>query len=173
MTAAALMVVIFGTIYAVVQQEQRSAANAPQIQLAEDAASALNNGRKPAQLVRSSVEVTNSLDPFVMVYSKSGHLVTSSGSLNHKTPALPVGALKAADGKDYSAVTWQPQAGQRFATVTVAAKDYYVVGVRSLREIEKNESQTLRLAFIGGVAAELVLLASYLTSRRLSRGGVS
>lgn len=68
-------------------------------------------------------------------------------------------------------MTWEPQSGVRIASVTVAAKDYYVLSGRSLTEVEKNESETFRIAFIGGVLS-LLVLGVVLVARMLAGGGL-
>jgi hypothetical protein len=56
-----------GPVYAVVQPDLRMGANDPHLQLAEDAARALDGGAQPATLAGSSkVDVAASLAPFVV-----------------------------------------------------------------------------------------------------------
>lgn len=160
LAAAAIIIVISGTIYATVQQAQRSAANTPQIQLAEDTAVLLNHGAEPKNIVLGSVDMRASLAPFTVIYDKAGHVVKGSGFLDQKVPEVPIGILKAAEGHEYNAVTWQPEENVRIATVTVAANQYYVMSGRSLREVEKNEDATLRLTLFGGVFSILILAVS-------------
>ncbi|MEO8104892.1 MAG: hypothetical protein ABI602_00970 [Candidatus Saccharibacteria bacterium] len=155
--AATILLIIFGTIYATVQQDQRRAANYPQIQLASTAAESLNQGVKPAQLMTPAVDLNASLAPFLIIYDKSGHVVAGSGYLSRQLAAAPLGILTAAQSQAYHAVTWQPQAGVRIAAVTVSAKDYYVLSGRSLREVEANEAASLHLAITGGLASLAVL----------------
>lgn len=161
--AVALIVIIFGTQYTVAQQAQRRDANYPQIQLAEDAATALNNSHSPASVTASlnPVSLNSSLAPFVVIYDKSGKAVSGSGKLDSNLPAAPLGILSGATGQTYHAVTWQPQANVRIAAVTVAADKYYVLSGRSLTEVEKNESQSFQLSFIGGVGSLIVLAFMY------------
>lgn len=153
----AIVVVVFGTIYVAVQQSQRGAANSPQIQIAEDTAVALNRGDPPAMLLTRAVDIKTSLAPFTIIYDKSGKVVNGSGFLNGQLPLAPLRVLSEAKGKDYHAVTWQPQKDVRVAAVTVAAKDYYVLSGRSLKEVEKNGATTLQLVLLGGLAAVLLL----------------
>lgn len=159
--ASLVVVITFGTIYAAVQQAQRRGANYPQIQIAEDAAAALDKGVQPAKLVNGRVDMVRSLAPFTIIYDKSGKAVVGSGYLHGKTPAIPIGVLTAAKGKDYSFVTWQPAAGVRIAAVSVAARDYYVLSGRSLKEVERNENQTMQLTLLGGIASMLTLVVSF------------
>lgn len=156
-----ILVVIFGTIYATVQQAQRRDANYPQIQLAEDEAAQLGTVNGPtAPASMAPVDMKASLAPFVIVYDTKGRVVSSSGYLNGKVPAAPLSMLQAARGEEYHAVTWQPADGVRIASVTVAAKNYYVLSGRSIREVEKNENHTLQLAFVGGILSLVLVMAA-------------
>ena len=156
-----MLVVIFGVIYAAVQQAQRSAANSPQIQMAEDTAARVDKEGYNPQFstlnLTEPVDMDSSLAPFTIIYDKKGKVVSGSGYLGKKVPKAPLGILKAAQGKDYNAVTWQPQKDVRIAAVTVAAKKYYVLSGRSLTEVEKNENNTFWLAFAGGVISIIIL----------------
>ena len=153
---AVILVVIFGTMYALVQQDLRQSANDPQVQLAYDAASRLASGATPDSLVPEKSDVTSSLAPFLVIYDKTGKAVAGSGTLDGVFPVMPLGVLQAADREGYHAVTWQPKSNVRLASATVAGKDYYVVSARSLYLVEKREEQTGILATIG-LAASLIL----------------
>ena len=100
-----MVVVVFSTIYAVVQQAERTGANFPQVQVAEDVAAALDQGTKPEAVVYGKLDIAASLAPFVIIYDKSGKLVIGSGYLGGQVPVVPLGVLKAADGQEYHAVT--------------------------------------------------------------------
>lgn len=164
--AFALIVLVFGTLYGTVQQAQRSSANSPQIQLAEDTAAALNSGTAPAELIAGHVNMAKSLAPFVIIYDKSGKVVSGSGYLNGSVPRAPYGVLTAANGVDFHTVTWQPQANVRIAAVTTSADKYYVLSGRSLREVESNESKTFMIAAIGALLSTVVLVSVYSLSPR-------
>lgn len=159
-----ILIVGFGTIYAAVQQQQRSDANNPQIQLAEDTAYQLNEGDIPQVLVYGRVEVDESLAPFTIVYNKKGNVVVSSGYLNGKVPKVDKGVLEDSKGKDYNAVTWEPKKDVRIAAVAVEGKDYYVLSGRNLKQVEKNESKTLEVVMIGLILSILLLGAVYVLS---------
>src|SRR5690242_20221747 len=102
LSASAALVVIFGTIYAVGQQIQRSDANWPQVQLAEDAALSLNQGHLPDSSVVDKVDVANSLSPFVNIYDENGKPIGGTGYLGTDLATPPKGVLAAADHKTYS-----------------------------------------------------------------------
>ena len=74
---------------------------------------------------------------------------------------MPYGVLTNADNKPYHSVTWQPRAGVRIASVSTAARDYYVLSGRSLIEVEKNAARTLQLSLLGGLLALIVLAGTW------------
>ncbi len=158
---AALLVIVFGTVYAVVQQMQRNDADYPQVQMAEDAASALNAGILPSMLTSGSVQMNVSLAPFVIIYDQNGNPVGGDGYLRGSMPKIPVGVLTAARGHDYHRVTWQPAEGVRIAAVAVVANKYYVVGGRSMTLVERNIQRTFAVTFFGGVASLAILSAMF------------
>ncbi len=153
----AIITIFFGTIYITLQQSLRIGANNPQIQLAQDAAESLNNGINPVSFADSRVDIVKSLSPFIIIYSKSGHAITGNGYLNNKIPTIPDGVLQNSDGKDYSFVTWQPQDKTRIASVSVSAKNYYVLSGRSLKEVEK-QIQTMTVYVLLGWFSSIVLI---------------
>jgi len=135
--------------YMTVQQSLRQGANDPQIQIAEDAAAALTGGASAdTVLPHASVEMSTSLAPFMVLFDNSGKTVASSGLLHGALPDYPVGALDAAKGSGENRVTWQPSPGVRIASVVVPYDTGFVVAGRSLREVEKRESQTQTLAAV-------------------------
>jgi hypothetical protein len=151
LTIGFILVIIFGTIYVTVQQSQRSGADWPQIQLAEDGAVLLNKNQPPRMFSGTFVDISKSLATFTNIYDLAGDPVTGSGYLNGSLARVPKGILTAADGTDYHHVTWEPKSGIRIAAVTVRADKYYVLSGRSLGDVEKNESKTLVLSIVGGL----------------------
>lgn len=148
-----IMIVGFGTIFATVQQAQRSEANSPQIQLAQDAASTLNKGGQTFSVIENRVEIDKSLAPFTNVYDKKGNVVIGSGYLDGKVPKVPKGILEDSRGKAYHAVTWEAKDGVRIAAIVVEGKDYYVLSGRNIKEVEKNEAKTLQIVLFGWIVA--------------------
>jgi len=134
-----------GVVYASVQQDLRQGANDPQIQMAEDAAAALDSGAAPnAVLPAKQIELSSSLQPYVMVFDRSDELVASSVMLHGKPPPFPSSVL--GDAKQQDRVTWQPEADVRSAVVVQPWRDGFVVVGRSLRLVEERESATLLIA---------------------------
>ena len=144
-----------GLVYTAVQQDLRMGANDPQLQLAEDAARALDAGAQPASLVgTSTVDVASSLASFVSIYDLSGNVLASGSRLDGHDPVPPPGVLDAARADSPNEVTWQPRAGVRIASVTVPWKGGTVLAGRSLREVERQQDNIFRIAG----AAWLVML---------------
>ena len=152
------------------QQSYRQNANDPQIQMAEDTATALEQGKKPADLVPAiTVDLRRSLAPALIITDENLNVIASSARLDGRTPLPPHGAFEAAlngQGKDTAEpgenrITWQPASDVRQAAVIVHYKGGYVVASRSLREVEAHEGQLTQMAaltFIGLLVASLLLL---------------
>ena len=158
---AVLATLCCGLVYGAVQQGLRSGANDPQLQLAEDAARALDAGADPATVVGASkVDVAESLAPFVAVFDPDGRVLASDGRLDGQDPVPPLGVLDHARASSPNVVTWQPRAGVRVATVTVAWNGGTVMAGRSLREVERRVDQDLLLVAAAWLAMLLVLAAT-------------
>lgn len=163
-------IVVFGTIYAVGQQILRQSANDPQIQLAEDIAHLLDGTAKPSDLASTSrIDMAASLAPFLVVTDSKGAVLETTGQLDGKDPAIPLGVFDSTKKMGQDRVTWQPRKGVRIALVVVPYKDGYVAVGRSLREVEKRENSVLQMA--GGAWGALVILAciGYLGMARMRR----
>lgn len=172
--AAVLATLCCGLVYTAVQQDLRMGANEPQLQLAEDAAHALDAGAQPATLVGASrVDVAVSLAPFVVILDLSGSVLATDGQLDGHDPVPPPGVLDAARRNPPNAVTWQPRGGVRIASVTVPWGGGAVLAGRSLREVERQVDNILLLTAAAwlvmlGVLAATALLAARLWPRHVS-----
>jgi hypothetical protein len=165
---AAVVAVACGVAYVEVQQDLRSNANDPQIQLAEDAAVRLNAGAKPADVVPGgSVDVATSLAPFITIDDASGHVLATSGTLDGQPPAPPGGVLDAARTTGRDVVTWQPRPGVRVALVAVPWRDGVVLAGRSLRLVEQREDNALLIAVAAGITGLAALGAASLVGAGL------
>jgi hypothetical protein len=158
---AVVITIIFGALYATTQHIQRSDADYPQVQLAQDAAAALNQGAQKLSVTQGKVEMTSSLGSFVNVYDQEGAVVAGSGLVDGQVPTPPIGMLKASAHKDYNRVTWAPKSGVRIAAVVVASEKYFVLSGRSLRVVEQDEATTLNIVAAGEVASILVIATCY------------
>jgi hypothetical protein len=149
---------VCGLVYVVVQQALRQGANDPQVQMAEDAAAALNRGASLEAIIpKERVELSRSLAPFVVAYDSTGKPLAGSGALDGNLPGYPMGALEASEHGGENRVTWQPRPGVRIASVVVPYDGGYVMAGRSLREVENREDQA---ALITGAAWLLTMFAT-------------
>jgi hypothetical protein len=158
-------------VYAAVQQDYRQSLNDPQIQMAEDAAAAINTGADPKTVVPpTSVDISMSLAPWIAAYGEDGTPIASSGFLfNAKgLPTPPAGVFAAAHsfeanqngsplGEDR--VTWEPAPGIRQAIVVISEKSGYIVAGRGMREVEDREAA---LEQIAGAAALVLLVVTFI-----------
>jgi hypothetical protein len=136
---AAAITLVCGIIYITVQQGYRQTANDPQFQLAEDAANAISKGADPKAIAGTgqSIEISQSLSPYLIIYNSNGGIAASDATLDGNAPKLPQGVIDGARNSGMKAVTWQPREGVRSATVSIRAKNYVVVAGRSLRITEE------------------------------------
>lgn len=163
---AAVTTLLCGLVYLAVQQSLRQGANDPQIQMAEDAAAALVAGSTPESVLPvAQVEISTSLAPFMVLYSNTGEPLASSGLLHGIVPLLPSGVFDHTRQNAEDRVSWQPESGVRIAAVVVAyggAQPGFVLAGRSLREVEKRESQVEQIsgiAWLVTLAVSLVVIA--------------
>jgi metal-dependent hydrolase (beta-lactamase superfamily II) len=135
----------------------RQDGNDPQVQLAEDVAAAMDAGATSADIVpQTSVDMSKSLSPFVLIYDKSNKLSGSDVVLGTTKPEIPSGALDTARSNGSHRFTWEPQSGTRAAVVAMKDKNGNIVVVgRSLREIESRTQQMMML-FGGALAVALI-----------------
>lgn len=162
---AVTIVLLSGLIDLAVQQDLRQSANDPQIQLAEDTAQQLSSGHySPSVLAAITVDPSQSLAPFMIVYDQAGHVVASGAKLNGQTPMPPAGVFSFAKAHGEDRFTWQTASGLRLATVvkSYSAGDQtgYVLAARSLREVEQREDNILMAVVLGGLVTLAASLAT-------------
>ncbi len=158
---ALLATAMSSLVYLAGQQGLRHGANDPQVQLAEDAARALDAGAAPSAVTGPpSVDVAESLAPFLVVFDANGHALASSGRLDGADPVPPKGVLDNAKADSPNAVTWQPRDGVRVATVTARWGGGTVMAGRSLREVERREDMLLQLVGAAWAATVVALAAA-------------
>ena len=165
LSALLILIVIFGTIYAVSQQMLRDNADYPQIQISVDSANKLNQGILPKSLTTGYINLNYSLAPFTIIYNKLGQVVSGNGYINGHIPRVPLGVLSDSNNSYYHRVTWQPNSNLRIAAVIASANKYYVLSGRSLKIVEENENHTLLLSFIGGIISAIILLCASIISK--------
>ena len=163
---AIIITVLSGLIYATVQQSYRSGANDPQLQLAKDISAALKNNRSIDQLLpKDSIEISESLSPFVILYNNNGEPVQSTGLLDGHLPKMPKGVFEFTRKNKEDVLTWQPRKGVRMAMVVESVQSSgiaFVAAGRSLQEVEKRESNLIIMVFIGWLICIGVIVLHWL-----------
>lgn len=152
-TAILIVTVLSGLIYISVQQSQRSEANDPQLQIARDISDHLNKNQSIERLMAGdTVEISQSLAVFEVLYDSNGEPVRSTGLLDGKLPKIPKGVFEFTKTTGEDVLTWQPRSGIRMAMVieSVRLPDISFVAVgRSLKEVEKRINSLRTMLLIG------------------------
>lgn len=162
------------TIYCTAQQVYRQSANDPQVQLTEDVARILAQGRDPEDVIpkQAQMDMSQSLSAFAMILDENGKVITSSAKLDDKTPTPPKGALTVAKNNQDNRITWEPKKGVRIAAVIKhysGEKPGYILAGRNLREIEDREKMLLTQVGISGIVLIVLWLISVLLIMRSYR----
>lgn len=160
---AVVATLLSGLVYVAVQQNYRMGFDAPQVQLAQDAAAGLDAGASSENVVPSgTVDIANSLAPFVILYRADNTVAAASGKLNRTAPVPPAGVLETARSKGFNRVTWQPAPGVRIASVSYTTKDGRVVlAGRNMREMEMRVDALTQMTAIAWI---VIVVGSLLTS---------
>lgn len=158
----ALSGILFSS-YIFVQQSYRQNANDPQVQLTEDIARILSQGRDPEDVIppQSQTEMTSGLQAFAIIYDESGKILASSVVLDGKPPVAPKAALNMAKNLPDNRITWEPKKGVKVAAVIKhfgGPKPGYILAGRSLREVESR----IRILTNQFVIAEISLVVLWL-----------
>jgi hypothetical protein len=162
---AVLATLCCGLIYASDQHDLRSGANDPQIQMANDAATALDAGAQPSNLISvSRIEVAQSLAPFLVIFDSSGRVLATDGQLDGHDPIPPSGVLASAANSPPDIVTWQPGSGVRIAAVVVPWHGGTVLAGRSLAQVEIRENDALLVVMAAWLAMLVTLALASLAS---------
>ena len=151
-------IILSALIYASVQQDLRQGANDPQIQMAQDLADSLQNGKNAQDVVGQPVDLNKSLATFVIVFDDSGKPIASSAILDGRIPTPPAGVFTYTRQNTEDRFTWQPKPQVREAAVLMrfeGSKPGFVLVGRSLKEVEKRESR-LELQIGVGLAAAVL-----------------
>lgn len=131
-------------LYAIPQHVLRSGLNDPQIQLAGDLATRLEQGTTAADVVPAlpTIDMARSLAPFVIVYDDQGHPLASQAELNGSVPTPPLGVFDFVRQHGEERLSWQPilgRGGVRIAAVVHrvgGAHPGFVLAGRNMHEVE-------------------------------------
>jgi hypothetical protein len=170
---AALAVCAALMVYGAVQQNFRSSANDPQIQIAEDVVRSLEEGIPPQTIVGKDarLDLSVTLSPFLIIYDNAGIPLASSVELHSAVPTLPGGVYDYTSAHGEDRITWQPERGLRFATVmkryeaagSSSTAGFVLVG-RSLREVESRTSRLMTNLLLGLLVTLIVTFVTVLVA---------
>ena len=160
--AVIVTTIIIMLVYAVAQQQYRTSANDPQVQIANELCSYLEQGKSiDAFFAGDTIDLNTSLLPFTVLYNADGKPVRTTALLNKQPPQLPAGVLQTAALQKENRVTWQPQPGIKMATVIKRVNlpvTAYVMCGRSLYETEQRTSNLIRMISLAWVTCMLVIM---------------
>jgi hypothetical protein len=159
-------------VYLVAQQSFRLGANEPPMQLAIETSIKLQNGQSAKDAIPTEkVDISKSLNAFVMVYDSDKNLIATSGIKGNKDPVYPKGVLDNVAKKSEVEVTWQPEPGLRFASIAIKYSNGYIVAARSLTETEKLIGKLGGLVFFAWLAcavfSTIALLVIYVFMKKV------
>ena len=97
----------------------------------------LKHGENPNSILpKNKINLSKSLDTFVMIYDNGKNLVASSGTMDGQNPSYPKGVFQNVAKNGEERITWQSQTGLRFASVVSKYDKGFIVAARSLHETE-------------------------------------
>jgi hypothetical protein len=117
-----------------------------------------------------TTDISESLAPFIVVFDRSGNVLSSSAMLGtEEVPTPPVGVFSYTSKNNEDRFTWQPIPQVRIAAVLVkvsvspaatssAIAPGFVLAGRSLREVEVRESQLLNQVALAWIILLIVSL---------------
>lgn len=162
----AIITAVSGVIYVSVQQVYRTGADDPQLQIANEINLKLRDGKSVDNFFSDTIDISQSLSPFVSLYDEAGQPLRSSGFLNGKPPVLPEGVFDFTKTHGEHRVTWQPADGVRMAMVLLSSNSSpirFIAAGRSLTEVEAREHNLITIIFFGWIlCVGLVLLHAVL-----------
>jgi hypothetical protein len=170
LAATIVATILFGTVYVVAQQLDRLSANDAPMRLASQVAAELREGQSSTLDAQSHVDLSQSLAAFVVIEDAKGNPSAGSGFLHGSLVALPTGVLASSATTGQDNVTWEPQHGLRFATVTLKVGNQFVSAGQSLKPSEERDGTFQLLVGFGWLVSMLAIggawLFSYLLSKR-------
>ncbi len=164
-------ILLTGFSYWSVQQNYRLSANDPQAQTATESVKDLGqvddlNAIGPNL---GKIDISQTSNPFLVIYDDSGKPVIGNGYLDDKLPTLPAGVFATAKKMSDNRFTWQPKNSLRFAAVLkhyTGKQNGFILVARSLNETDKRIGLLTKGA---GLALLLILIVSFIWSWMLAK----
>lgn len=149
--------VLCGLGYTLVQQDLRQTAYDEPQRLAQDVTAKLvTNTPATALNMSQTVNISDSLSPYVIIYNASGQPIAGTGLLDTILPTPPTGVFAYAVTNGENRITWQPRPDVRSAIVVIAMSGNnsgYVLAGQSLLMTETHTEQLLMLTAFGWIVA--------------------
>jgi len=162
LTLGLILTLMGGSAAGTFQQMLRRGANQPQIQMVTLYSSKIESGVKPDDVIpQNNIDLEQSLEPFAIFYNDQGVPITANGYLNQAIPSPPHGVFNYLRSHSIDTVTWQPQPNVRIAAVIhriSGPNPGFLLGGRSLRLVEEQESVFWRMVFIGWFVLVFLLI---------------
>ncbi|HMJ47644.1 MAG TPA: hypothetical protein VK498_09950 [Ferruginibacter sp.] len=170
--AIAIITIVMAVIYLTAQQIYRTNLDDPQVQLVQDTEMKLNQGVPLTSILPlDTVQINESLRPFIVLYDNNGMPIQSTGFLDKYMPRVPKGVLEFTKAHDEYRVTWQPRKGVRMAMV-IRYTNYppvaFIAAGRSMQEVENRSLRMGSLVFKAWVICLLLVIISAITLSHLS-----
>ena len=168
---AFMISILIGFMYVAISQYARSAANEPQIYLAENLAADLFRNESPsAALSNQNIDIERSVEPFVVLYDSNGRAADGTGKLDGNLPSLPQGTYEEARAQGEVRLTWKPKNHTNIATVVryyqSEKRAGFVLAGKNLREVT---TQRNNLLLTSAVAWALALIGSLAITHFIQR----
>ncbi len=154
-----VIVLIFATIYLVMQQTLRLEANQQPLRITSQMQSNWINSQIMDTSFLPKVELDNSAYAFAAVFNEKGEILSTNATFKASDLDIPTGVLSTARNNGLDKVTWQPDATHRFAIVAMAQANNVFVAGQSLRPTEDLTNQLGKL--IGGAMVVTILFANF------------
>ncbi len=161
----AFVTMIFVSMYGLLHIMNRSFANDMPLLLATQGAKIVDAYGVNAVNTQPT-DLANNPVPFIVVYDKNSKPLAGTGYLKDKPAQMPVGVINHATPGKPHAVTWAPRKDIRIASVTVKAKDYYIVGGQSLKATESRDRRLLLFTLASYALTLVAVFASTWLTRR-------
>ena len=154
--------------YTVGQQVNRLNANLVPYQLANEAKIKLDAGIGVTALFDAQkTDFVKSMLPFTTIYDRNKQPVASTTLKDGVIPQIQTGVLDQAKQKGVNKVSWQPQNGLRFATVSIPYDNGYVVSGQSLTEYENIVDNLGKMVLLAWVSlSAFSILSTYCLIRK-------
>jgi hypothetical protein len=167
---AGISTILALALYAIPQQVLRQGLNDPQIEIATNLATVLDQygvndgliqGALPSFGLGGRVEMARSLSPFVIVYNDAGQPLGWSGLLDGKPPVPSAGVFNYVRAHGEDRITWQPRHDVRIAAVVervAGAQPGFVLAGRNMREVQSRIGQVSQMASLAWICMLALIL---------------